>query len=228
LKNIITLEDPIEYELLSETSNEAGVTQVQMNSKIGLTFAAGLRASLRQDPDVIMIGEVRDKETAEVAMKAAMTGHLVFSTLHTNSAPETIGRLRDIGIEPYLMAATVTAVMAQRLLRLLCPECKQPYSPPASVLKNLFASQNPTTSITLYRPKGCSHCYGSGYRGRRGIFELMTMSEELRNQIHTGRPVEDIRKMAISQGTKTLRECGLELVFQGLTTVEEVFRNTVE
>ena len=228
LKNIITLEDPIEYELLSETDNDAGVTQVQMNTKIGLTFATGLRASLRQDPDVIMIGEIRDKETAEVAMKAAMTGHLVFSTLHTNSAPETIGRLRDIGIEPYLMAATVTAVMAQRLLRLLCPECRQPYSPPAAVMKNLFATWSPETSGTLYRPKGCANCYGSGYRGRRGIFELMTMTDELRTLIHTGRPVEDIKKMAISQGTQTLRESGLDLVFQGLTTVEEVFRNTVE
>jgi type II secretory ATPase GspE/PulE/Tfp pilus assembly ATPase PilB-like protein len=175
-----------------------------------------------------MIGEIRDKETAEVAMKAAMTGHVVFSTLHTNSAPETIGRLRDIGIEPYLMAATVTAVMAQRLLRLLCPDCKQPYNPPAIVMKNLFADRNTETSGTLYRPKGCSNCYGSGYRGRRGIFELMTMSDELRVLIHTGRPVEEIKKMAISQGTRTLRESGLDLVFRGLTTVEEVFRNTVE
>ena len=235
LKNIFTLEDPIECELLATSTKETGVTQVQVYSKIGLTFATGLRAALRQDPDVIMVGEIRDKETAEAAMKAAMTGHLVLSTLHTNDAASTIIRLRDIGCEPYLLGSTITGIMAQRLLRLLCSECKQPYTTPAHALGNLFprtslfsANSDPNSNLTLYRPVGCARCHGTGYWGRHGIFELLIVTEEIRTLIHEGGSAEAIKKAAQSDGLKTLRESGCKLVLEGLTTVEEVFRHTVD
>jgi type II secretory ATPase GspE/PulE/Tfp pilus assembly ATPase PilB-like protein len=227
-KNIITLEDPIEYELIARGSHEAGATQVQMHPKIGLTFAAGLRASLRQDPDIIMVGEIRDQETAEVAIKAAMTGHLVLTTLHTNSASETVGRLRDIGIESYLIASTVLSIMAQRLVRVLCVSCKQPYELPERALKTIFPDRTVTSKFMLYRPKGCDACQGSGYWGRRGIYELLVMNEAMRELIHRNVPSAEIKVAAQKLGMKTLRESGLDLVFQGVTTVDEVFRNTVE
>lgn len=227
-KNIITLEDPIEYELLASGSKEAGITQVQVHPKAGLTFASGLRAALRQDPDVIMVGEIRDQETAEVAMKAAMTGHMVISTLHTNDAPSAIGRLRDIGVEPYLIASTLAGVMAQRLLRLLCPQCKQPYEPPLRAMQNLFPKQNIKEPVKLYRPKGCNHCQGTGYWGRKGIYELLILQEAIRSLIHENASGEMIKQTAVSNGLRTLRDSGLDLVYQGLTTVEEVFRHTVE
>jgi type II secretory ATPase GspE/PulE/Tfp pilus assembly ATPase PilB-like protein len=227
-KNIITLEDPVEYELIAKDSHEAGATQVQMHTKIGLTFAAGLRAALRQDPDIIMVGEIRDQETAEVAIKSAMTGHLVISTLHTNSAPETIGRLRDIGIESYLMASTVLGIMAQRLVRVLCPSCKQPYELPERALKSIFPKRTSNASVTLFRPKGCTQCQGSGYWGRKGIYELLVLNDAIRELIHRNVPSAEIKTMAQAQGMKTLRESGLDLVFQGITTVDEVFRNTVD
>jgi len=227
-KNIITLEDPVEYELISKESHEAGATQVQIHPKIGLTFAAGLRAALRQDPDVIMMGEIRDQETAEVAIKSAMTGHLVLSTLHTNSAPETIGRLRDIGIEPYLIASTVLGIMAQRLVRVLCASCKEPYELPDRALKSIFPDRPLSSKVTLYRPKGCEQCQGSGYWRRQGIYELLAMSEPIRELTHRSAPSAEIRAAARLEGMKTLRESGLDLVFQGITTVEEVFRNTVD
>ncbi|OGS00411.1 MAG: hypothetical protein A3G41_03240 [Elusimicrobia bacterium RIFCSPLOWO2_12_FULL_59_9] len=228
LKNVITLEDPIEYELLAGNSNEMGITQVQVQPKIGLTFAAGLRSALRQDPDVIMVGEIRDKETAETAMKAAMTGHLVMSTLHTNDAPSALGRLMDMGIEPYLMASTIIGVLAQRLVRLLCPRCKEQYRPPVRALKNLFPNREDVSKAIFYRPIGCEHCQKTGYRGRQGIFELLTMTEELKQKTHCGEHLESLRKLVQSQGLKSLRESGMELVFQGLTTVEEISRVTVE
>jgi len=227
-KNIITLEDPIEYELISADSHDAGATQVQMHPKIGLTFAAGLRASLRQDPDIIMVGEIRDRETAEVAIKSAMTGHLVLSTLHTNSASETIGRLRDIGIEPYLTASTVLGIMAQRLVRVLCASCKEAYELPERALKSIFPQRAVASNLTLYRPKGCSQCQGAGYLGRLGIYELLIVNEAIRELIHRNAPGAEIKSTAQAQGMKTLREGGLDLVFQGVTTVDEVFRNTVE
>jgi type II secretory ATPase GspE/PulE/Tfp pilus assembly ATPase PilB-like protein len=226
-KNIITLEDPVEYELLAAGSKQAGVTQVQIHSKIGLTFAAGLRACLRQDPDIIMVGEIRDQETAEVSLKAAMTGHMVLSTLHTNDAPSAIGRLRDIGAEPYLIASTVLGVMAQRLLRVLCTHCKEAYEPPQRSLQNLFPTQTIPSTFKLYRPKGCTECQFTGYWGRKGIYELLVLNDALRELIGTNASGDAIKKLAISQGLKTLRESGLNLVFQGLTTVEEVFRHTV-
>ncbi len=227
-KNIITLEDPIEYELIPGNSHEAGATQVQMHPKIGLTFAAGLRAALRQDPDIIMVGEIRDQETAEVAIKSAMTGHLVLSTLHTNSAPQTIGRLRDIGIEPYLTASTVLGIMAQRLVRVLCASCREPYELPAHALKAAFPNRRGNYNLTLYRPKGCLQCQGSGYWGRTGIYELLVMNEGIRELVHRSATAAEIKTAAQAQGMKTLRESGLDLVFQGITTVDEVFRNTVE
>jgi type II secretory ATPase GspE/PulE/Tfp pilus assembly ATPase PilB-like protein len=228
LKNIITLEDPIEYELLGEANNEAGVTQVQVNPKIQFTFAMGLRAALRQDPDVIMVGEIRDHETAEVALKSAMTGHFVLSTLHTNDAPAAIGRLRDIGVEPYLIASTLTGVMAQRLLRLLCVECKEAYKPPVRALQNLFPKHPAGQPLTLYRPKGCATCQNTGYWGRKGIYEFLLLNDSLRQLINENATNDTIKKTAISQGLSTLRESGLLLVYEGLTTIDEVFRHTVE
>jgi len=225
LKNIITLEDPIEYDLLSGL-DEAGVTQVQMNPKVGLTFATAMRASLRQDPDIIMVGEIRDRETAEVAMRAAMTGHLVFSTLHTNGAPETIGRLRDIGVDAYLIASTVRAVLAQRLVRVLCDKCKEAYTLPARALKTLFPEA--TGALQLHRPKGCPECRGTGYQGRKGIYELLEVNEEFRELIQTDVPVAELRKAATRQGIQTLRQSALDLVKKGVTSVEEVYRTTME
>jgi len=227
-KNIITLEDPIEYELIPADSHDAGTTQVQMHPKIGLTFAAGLRASLRQDPDIIMVGEIRDQETAEVAIKSAMTGHLVLSTLHTNSASETIGRLRDIGIESYLTASTVLGIMAQRLVRVLCASCKESYDLPEHAVKSILPGRAVHSKLTLFRPKGCPLCQGAGYLGRRGIYELLTINEAIRELIHRNAPSAEIKAAARAQGMKTLRESGLALVFEGVTTVDEVFRNTVE
>jgi len=227
LKNIITLEDPIEYELLANSSSEAGVTQVQVNPKVGLTFAAGLRSALRQDPDVIMVGEIRDKETAEIAMKSAMTGHLVMSTLHTNDAPSTLGRLKDMGIEPYMISSTVIGVLAQRLVRVLCPQCKEAYRPPARSLKTFFPGREDLSNVSLFRAIGCDQCQGSGYLGRRGIFELLLMTDELKAAINSGASSEQFRQVALTQGLKTLRSSGLDLVFKGFTTVEEVFRSTV-
>jgi len=227
-KNIITLEDPIEYELLCGSANEMGITQVQVHPKIGLTFAAGLRSALRQDPDVIMVGEIRDKETAETAMTAAMTGHLVLSTLHTNDAPSALGRLLDMGIESYLMAATVIGILAQRLLRVLCPDCKEKYQPPLRALKNMFPGRQNLESAVFCRAKGCPRCQGTGYLGRHGIFELLVMSDELKQLIHEGQNLEGIRKILAAQGLRSLRESGMELVFKGLTTVEEVARVVVD
>jgi type II secretory ATPase GspE/PulE/Tfp pilus assembly ATPase PilB-like protein len=228
LKNIITLEDPVEYELISGSGHEAGATQIQVHSKIGLTFAAGLRAALRQDPDILMVGEIRDHETAEVSIKAAMTGHLVLSSLHTNNAADTLGRLHDIGIEPYLTASTLLGIMAQRLVRVLCPACKQPYQLPESAIQNIFAGRTGVSKLALFRPAGCDKCQWSGYWGRRGIYELLVMNENIRELIHRNAPSADIKAAAVSGGMKRLRESGLDLVYQGLTTVEEVFRNTLE
>ena len=228
LINIITLEDPIEYELLAGSGNQMGITQVQVQPKIGMTFAAGLRASLRQDPDVIMVGEIRDKETAETAMTAAMTGHLVLSSLHTNDAPSAVGRLIDMGIEPYLIATTFAGVLAQRLVRLRCPRCKEEYRPPLRALKNMFPGRAGLDKAVFYRPRGCDNCRGTGYAGRQGIFELLVMNDEIKQRIHDGDNLGGIRKAMQAQGMKSLSESGIELVFRGLTTVEEVSRVAVE
>ena len=177
---------------------------------------------------MIMVGEIRDKETAETAMTAAMTGHLVLSTLHTNDAPSAVGRLLDMGIEPYLISTTLAGVLAQRLVRLLCPRCKEEYRPPLRALKNMFPGRASLEKAVFYRPKGCDHCRGTGYAGRQGIFELLTMTDEIKRRIHDGEHMSGIRRAMQEQGMKSLPESGMEMVFQGLTTVEEVSRVAVE
>lgn len=231
LKNVITLEDPIEYELLAGKSNESGITQVQINSKIGMTFAMALRAAMRQDPDIIMIGEIRDKETAETAMKASLTGHLVLSTLHTNDSFSTLLRLKDMGIELYLISSTVIGILAQRLVRVLCPHCKEPYKPPSRALKMLLRTEiDPAAEkdLVLYRAKGCDKCQQMGYFGRKGIYELLIINDDLKTLINSGINSEILKQTPAINKMKSLRDAGLELVLKGVTTIEEVFRVTVE
>lgn len=213
-KNIITVEDPIEYQL-------KGIGQVHVNPKIGLTFASGLRSILRQDPDVIMVGEIRDLETAEIAMQASLTGHLVLSTLHTNDAPSALIRLIDMGIEPFLVASSLTTVLAQRLVRAICPHCKVSYKP--SELELSYFNSPPEV---LYRGMGCDKCKGRGYLGRTGIFELLVIDNEIRPMITEKIDSQSIRNYAVSKGMKTLRQDGIEKVLMGITTLEEVLRVT--
>ncbi|WP_413934474.1 type II secretion system ATPase GspE [Nitrospira sp. BLG_1] len=216
-KNIITVEDPVEYQLL-------GIGQMQVNPKINLTFAAGLRSILRQDPDVIMIGEIRDRETAEIAIHASLTGHLVFSTLHTNDAASAATRLIDMGIEPFLVASSVVAVLAQRLLRRICPDCKRPYRASEEELSRLDLP--PGSAVTLYRGAGCTACSQTGYRGRTGIFELMVLDDDIRRLIGGKADSTAIKQTAIAKGMVTLKQEGAERVIQGHTTLEEVMRIT--
>jgi type IV pilus assembly protein PilB len=218
-KNIITIEDPVEYRLPL-------IRQTQVNLKAGITFATGLRSILRQDPDVIMVGEIRDLETAEVAIQAALTGHLVLSTLHTNDAPEAVTRLMDIGVEPYLISSSVIGVLAQRLVRTTCPECKAPYQADPTCLVELGeAVSKSKESLTLYRGKGCKNCKQSGYWGRMGIFELFFVNEKIKQLISDKSPTQQIREAA-KETTQmiSLREDGLNKVLRGLTTLEEVDR----
>jgi general secretion pathway protein E len=216
-KNIITVEDPVEYQL-------QGIGQMQVNPKINLTFAAGLRSILRQDPDVIMIGEIRDRETAEIAIHASLTGHLVFSTLHTNDAASAATRLIDMGIEPFLVASSVVAVLAQRLLRKICPDCKRPYKPSVEELSRL--DTNLGSAVTLYRGVGCQACSQTGYRGRTGIFELMVLDDEIRRLIGAKADATAIKQAAVAKGMVTLKDEGAAKVLQGQTTLEEVMRIT--
>ncbi|MDX2252716.1 MAG: type II secretion system ATPase GspE [Nitrospira sp.] len=216
-KNIITVEDPVEYQLL-------GIGQMQVNPKINLSFATGLRSILRQDPDVIMIGEIRDRETAEIAIHASLTGHLVFSTLHTNDAASAATRLIDMGIEPFLVASSVVAVLAQRLLRRICPDCKRSYQASAEELSRLDVA--PGTAITLYRGAGCAACSQTGYRGRTGIFELMIFDDDIRRLIGGKADSTAIKQAAVAKGMVTLKQEGAERVLQGHTTLEEVMRIT--
>jgi len=218
-KNIITVEDPVEYRL-------ALIRQTQVNPKAGITFATGLRSILRQDPDIIMIGEVRDLETSEIAMQAALTGHLVLSTLHTNDAPEAISRLMDIGVEPYLISSSIIGVLAQRLVRTICPDCKVSYQIDTKGMSDLgdhvSKSKGP---LTLYRGKGCKNCKESGFRGRTGIFELLLVNEEIKKLISERASVQVIREVAKkTAGMVPLREDGLEKVLKGITTFKEVDR----
>ncbi|HWP39862.1 MAG TPA: ATPase, T2SS/T4P/T4SS family [Tepidisphaeraceae bacterium] len=216
-RKIITIEDPVEYQL-------KGVNQIQVNTKAGLTFATGLRAILRHDPDVVLVGEIRDRETAEIAVQASLTGHLVFSTLHTNDAPGAATRLIDMGVEPYLVASSLEVVVAQRLVRLICPQCRQEVEESeVRLLREQFGDVLPAV---LYRGSGCRNCQGTGYRGRQGIFELMTVSDEIRSLILHRAPAHELRKVAVSQGMRSLREDGWRVVREGRTTVEEVIRNT--
>jgi type IV pilus assembly protein PilB len=214
-KNILTVEDPVEYEM-------EGLTQVQVATKVGLTFAAGLRSMMRADPDVIMVGEIRDRETAQIAIESALTGHLVLSTLHTNDAPSAITRLIEMGIEPFLVASALDCVVAQRLARLLCSNCKRRTIIPAAVLhENGYKA---VVDLESYEPVGCSRCGGSGYRGRIGLYEVMTISREIETLALERRPAEEIRDVAVRQGMRRLREDGLEKVRQGRTSIAEVLR----
>jgi type II secretory ATPase GspE/PulE/Tfp pilus assembly ATPase PilB-like protein len=216
--NIVTLEDPIEYQL-------EGINQIQINPKIDLTFASGLRSILRQDPDIIMVGEIRDLETAHIAIRSALTGHLIFSTLHTNDALSSITRLLDLGIEPYLVANTVKAVIAQRLVRLICEDCKQEYSPSREFLESVgFGQEEMKGVLTFFKGTGCESCSYTGYRGRTALFELLLMDEHISSLISTNTPKEQLRNQAKAYGMKTLREDGFEKIKKGLTTVEEVIR----
>ncbi len=217
-KNIVTIEDPIEYQLPM-------VNQVQVNPKAGLTFASGLRSVLRQDPDIIMVGEIRDAETAQIAVQAALTGHLVFSTLHTNDSPGAIIRLLDFGVQPFLIASTVIAIVSQRLVRVICSACKETFVPPESVLeyiKGLTGVSEPK----LYRGKGCPSCLNTGYRGQTGLFEFMEINDRIRELIVAEPRVDDLRRIAKENGMRSLREDGVDKVLRGITTIEEVIRVT--
>jgi general secretion pathway protein E len=220
-KNIITVEDPVEYQL-------KGIGQIHVNNKIGLTFASGLRSILRQDPDVIMVGEIRDVETAEIAIQASLTGHLVLSTLHTNDASSAVVRLTDMGIEPFLVASSLIGVLAQRLVRVICPKCKESYEPSEverSYFQDSFLRDN-SSEFSLYRGKGCSSCAGKGYLGRLGIFELLVVGDPVREIISSKADAMKIRSAAILGGMRSLRSDGLEKALRGITTLEEVLRVT--
>jgi len=218
-KNIITLEDPVEYNLKL-------IRQGQVNPKAGFTFANGLRSILRQDPDVIMVGEIRDGETAQIAVEAALTGHLVFSTIHTNDAAGTIIRLADMGIEQFLIASSMICVVAQRLLRRICEDCKEPYVPPEKSLKEIGMPFD--LNLTFYQGVGCPNCLNTGYRGRVGIYEILQFTTKVRQSILRGDNSEQIKDVAQEEGMKFLREDGLEKVKMGLTSIEEVLRVTKE
>ncbi len=216
-RNIVSVEDPVEYQI-------PRVNQVQVNVRAGLTFASGLRSILRQDPDVVLIGEIRDRETAEIAVQASMTGHLVLSTLHTNDAPGAVTRLRDMGIESFLITSALIGVLAQRLVRVICPQCKEAYSPPVDALRRLGLDPAQHETVRLYRGRGCDHCRGTGYRGRLGVFELMGMNDRLRNLVINGSPVDELRAAAQEDGMRTLRQDGVQKVLSGITTIEELLR----
>jgi len=216
-KNITTIEEPVEYQL-------RGLNQVHVNRKAGLTFANAMRFFVRQDPDIIMVGEVRDLETAETAIQASLTGHLVLSTLHTNDAPSAVTRLVDMGVEPFLISASVIGVLAQRLGRRICPNCKEPYKPPAEALRRIGFKVEEYDSVVFYRGRGCEHCRHTGYYDRTGIFELMLMNEEIQDLIVKRAPLSEVRAAALANGMKTLKMDGFQKVLEGTTTVEEVMR----
>lgn len=219
-KNIVTIEDPVEYRL-------PGINQVQINSRAGLTFGRGLRAILRTSPDIVMVGEIRDHETASIAVEAALTGHLVLSTLHTNDAPGAIARLTEMGIEPFLISSAIDCVQAQRLARRLCKGCKEAYKPSRQSLLDIDFPLDGDEIPTFYRPKGCAKCNGTGYKGRCGIYEVMVMSEQLERLTVARASAEEIKKAAIQEGMQTLRDDGLAKVKLGTTSIEEVMRVVV-
>ena len=219
-RKLITVEDPVEYQL-------PGVNQVAVNSEIGMTFAAALRAMLRQAPNIIMVGEIRDVETASIAINASLTGHLVFSTLHTNDAPSAITRLVDMGVKPFLVSSSIRAVLAQRLIRKICPDCKEPYTPTELELRALNLAADKVAEARFAKGRGCDRCRGTGYRGRAGIFEIFTVDDEIRHLINENAPVSRIRQRARDLGMRTLREDGIRKVVAGLTTPEEVIAITM-
>jgi general secretion pathway protein E len=220
-KNIITVEDPIEYQL-------AGVGQIQVNPKINLTFAAGLRSILRQDPDIIMVGEIRDGETAEIAVQSALTGHMVFSTLHTNDAAGALTRLVEMGIEPFLAASSIVGILAQRLVRTICPDCRESYQPTPEMVSEMGLRELLPTGSTLFRGRGCPRCMGIGYRGRAGIYELLTVDEQVRDLLLQNKDSATIKSAAMRKGMQTLRDAGLAMALSGETSIEEVLRVTQE
>ncbi|MFB3926769.1 MAG: type II secretion system ATPase GspE [Syntrophales bacterium] len=217
--NIITIEDPIEYQI-------EGIGQIQVNPKIDLTFANGLRSIVRQDPDVILVGEIRDRETAEIAIQSSLTGHLVFSTLHTNDAASAVTRLIDMGMEPFLITSSVIAIIAQRLVRVLCPRCREAYTPDHESLSNIGIDKNMLPDYRIYRKKGCPACMHTGYRGRTAIFEIMIMDEALKRQVLKTSDANHIYDEAVRRGMTTLLNDGSRKVLEGITTVEEVLRVT--
>jgi len=219
--NISTAEDPVEYSL-------PGVNQVQIHDEIGLSFASCLRSFLRQDPDIILVGEVRDYETAEIAIKSALTGHLVLSTLHTNDAPSTITRLLNMGVEPFLVTASLNSIVAQRLVRIVCPECRHEADVAPQVLIDLGVNPKEVSDYIVYKGQGegCKTCSGTGYKGRVAIYEVMEMTEELKEFVLSGASALEIKREAIRQGMKTLRQSALEKLKHGVISIEEVVRNT--
>jgi len=219
-KNIITIEDPVEYEL-------SGVKQMQINPKAGLHFATGLRSMMRADPDIIMVGEIRDRETAQIAVEAALTGHLVLSTLHTNDAPSSINRLMNMGIEPFLVATSVHLIAAQRLVRRICTFCKEPADIPVSALVNVGFSDQEARSLKLFKGRGCERCSNTGYKGRVGLIEVMDVDDSIRELILSGASAYELRQRALQNGMMGLRESGLQKIRDGVTSVEEVVRETV-
>jgi len=218
--NIMTAEDPVEFNL-------PGVNQVQMKEQIGLNFAAALRSFLRQDPNIILVGEIRDFETAEIAIKAALTGHLVLSTLHTNDAPSTISRLMNMGIEPFLVATSVNLIQAQRLIRRICKDCRKEHPTPVEVLEEIGFAPEEASKLKTYKGKGCSSCNDTGYKGRIGLYEVMEITDEIRELILIGASALELRKKSIEDGMISLRESGLQKIRNGVTTIEEVLRETV-
>src|SRR5258705_204648 len=218
--NIMTAEDPVEFQL-------SGINQVQMKEQIGLNFAAALRAFLRQDPNIILVGEIRDFETAEIGVKAALTGHLVLSTLHTNDAPSTISRLMNMGIEPFLVATSVNLICAQRLVRRICANCKEELEVPQQALIDAGYTPEEVKTTKIYHGKGCSTCNKGGYKGRTGLYEVMEINDELRELILVGASALELKKKAVEQGMLTLRRSGLVKMALGMTTMEEVLRETV-
>ena len=219
-EKICTAEDPVEYDI-------DGLVQVQVNTEVGLTFAKALRSFLRQDPDIILVGETRDLETAQIAVQASLTGHLVFTTLHTNDAPSSIARLLDLGLEPFLLTATLEGVVAQRLVRRICTRCKEPYAPSEEELAMLQLTPDDLQGKEIYRGAGCDFCNGSGFKGRQGIFEIMVLDDELREMIMQSASTQAIRRAIRKRGSRSLRDAGLVALFDGTTTLDEVVRSTL-
>ena len=217
----MTAEDPVKF-------NMVGVNQVQVRENIGLNFAAALRSFLRQDPNIILVGEIRDFETAEIAVKAALTGHLVFSTLHTNDAPSTINRLMNMGIEPFLVGSSVNLICAQRLVRRICSECKEAHPVPPQALEEIGFAADVAKTLTPQKGSGCDQCNNTGYKGRVGLYEVMDLNDELRELILVGASAPELRRRAMEGGMITLRGSGLRKIQEGVTTVDEVIRETVK
>jgi type IV pilus assembly protein PilB len=220
-ENISTAEDPVEFNL-------EGINQVQMHEDIGLTFASALRSFLRQDPDIILVGEIRDFETAEIGIKAALTGHLVLSTLHTNDAPSTINRLLNMGIEPFLVSSSVNLILAQRLARKICTQCKEPVNIQPEQLEKLGATTEQCQGVTLYKGAGCEACNDTGYKGRIALYEVMPITEPIKELVLQGASSIEIKKEALSLGMQSLRQSGIRKMLQGVTTLEEVIKTSVK